>query len=104
VAVGDVKGFAFFLGLSTIMDMLVTWFYTRPLVILLGRSDRMTAGKSRFGIARGLAVTRGGADVGSGSGSDPGAGGNGSGNGTGTGNGSGSVSGGLIRPGGVPAR
>jgi preprotein translocase subunit SecD len=106
VAVGDVKGFAFFLGLSTIMDMLVTWFYTRPLVILLGRSDRMTAGKSRFGIARGLAVTRGGADVGSGSGSDPGAGGNGSGNGSGsgTGNGSGSVSGGLIRPGGVPAR
>jgi preprotein translocase subunit SecD len=104
VAVGDVKGFAFFLGLSTIMDMLVTWFYTRPLVILLGRSDRMTAGQGRFGIARGLAVTRGGADVGSGSGSDPGAGGNGSGNGTGTGNGSGSVSGGLIRPGGVPAR
>src|SRR5664280_3212496 len=27
VAVGDVKGFAFFLGLSTIMDMAVTWFY-----------------------------------------------------------------------------
>jgi hypothetical protein len=42
VAVGDVKGFAFFLGLSTIMDMAVTWFYTRPLVILLGRSDRLT--------------------------------------------------------------
>jgi len=57
VAVGDVKGFAFFLGLSTIMDMAVTWFYTRPLVILLGRSDRM-AGGGRFGIARGLAVRR----------------------------------------------
>jgi preprotein translocase subunit SecD len=53
VAVGDVKGFAFFLGLSTIMDMGVTWFYTRPLVILLGRSDRATTG-GRFGIARGL--------------------------------------------------
>ena len=38
VAVGNVKGFAFFLGLSTIMDMAVTWFYTRPLVILLGQS------------------------------------------------------------------
>ena len=37
VAVGDVKGFAFFLGLSTIMDMAITWFYQRPLVILLGR-------------------------------------------------------------------
>jgi preprotein translocase subunit SecD len=38
VAVGNVKGFAFFLGLSTIMDMAVTWFYTRPLVILMGQS------------------------------------------------------------------
>ncbi len=55
VAVGDVKGFAFFLGLSTIMDMGVTWFYTRPLVILLGRSDR-SARSGRFGIARGLNV------------------------------------------------
>ena len=56
VAVGDVKGFAFFLGLSTIMDMLFTWFYTRPLVILLGRSDHLQ-GAGRFGIARGLAMT-----------------------------------------------
>jgi preprotein translocase subunit SecD len=56
VAVGDVKGFAFFLGLSTIMDMAVTWFYTRPLVIVLGRSDRLQGG-GRFGIARGLAMT-----------------------------------------------
>jgi preprotein translocase subunit SecD len=55
VAVGDVKGFAFFLGLSTIMDMGVTWFFTRPLVILLGRSDRSSS-QGRFGIARGLAV------------------------------------------------
>jgi preprotein translocase subunit SecD len=55
VAVGDVKGFAFFLGLSTILDMGVTWFYTRPLVILLGRSDR-SARAGRFGIARGLNV------------------------------------------------
>ena len=41
VAVGNVKGFAFFLGLSTIMDMAFTWFYTRPLVILLGQSARL---------------------------------------------------------------
>ncbi len=54
VAVGDVKGFAFFLGLSTIMDMAFTWFYTRPLVILLGRSDRLTE-PGRFSIAAGLA-------------------------------------------------
>jgi preprotein translocase subunit SecD len=55
VAVGDVKGFAFFLGLSTILDMAVTWFYTRPLVILLGRSQRLTQ-PGRFSIARGLAA------------------------------------------------
>ena len=44
VAVGDVKGFAFFLGLSTILDMAVTWFYTRPLVILLGQSHFVERG------------------------------------------------------------
>jgi preprotein translocase subunit SecD len=53
VAVGDVKGFAFFLGLSTIMDMAVTWFYTRPLVILLGQSSRLQ-GSGAFSIATGL--------------------------------------------------
>ncbi len=53
VAVGNVKGFAFFLGLSTIMDMAVTWFYTRPLVILLGQSKRLQ-GSGAFSIATGL--------------------------------------------------
>ncbi|MGO9855924.1 MAG: protein translocase subunit SecD [Acidimicrobiales bacterium] len=53
VAVGNVKGFAFFLGLSTIMDMAVTWFYTRPLVILLGQSTRLQ-GTGVFSIATGL--------------------------------------------------
>ncbi len=53
VAVGNVKGFAFFLGLSTIMDMAVTWFYTRPLVILLGQSPRLQ-GSGVFSIATGL--------------------------------------------------
>ena len=53
VAVGDVKGFAFFLGLSTIMDMAITWFYTRPLVIILGQSARLQ-GSGSFSIATGL--------------------------------------------------
>jgi preprotein translocase subunit SecD len=53
VAVGNVKGFAFFLGLSTIMDMAFTWFYTRPLVILLGQSTRLQ-GSGAFSIATGL--------------------------------------------------
>ena len=68
VAVGNVKGFAFFLGLSTIMDMAITWFYTRPLVILLGQSERLQ-GSGRFSIATGLGAgpqSSGGAVAGAG--------------------------------------
>jgi preprotein translocase subunit SecD len=56
VAVGDVKGFAFFLGLSTVLDMAITWFYTRPLVILLGQSHHVDRG-GRLGISGGLGAT-----------------------------------------------
>ena len=38
LAVGDVKGFAFMLGLSTLMNILITYFFTRPVVILMARS------------------------------------------------------------------
>jgi preprotein translocase subunit SecD len=55
VAIGEVKGFAFFLGLSTLLDVFMTYFFTRPLVVLLGRNERLTT--ARFGISRGLAVT-----------------------------------------------
>ncbi|HUI05276.1 MAG TPA: protein translocase subunit SecD [Acidimicrobiales bacterium] len=54
-AVGDVRGFAFFLGLSTLLDLLTTFFYTRPLVIMLGRSAWITEARV-FGVARGLAI------------------------------------------------
>jgi preprotein translocase subunit SecD len=56
VAVGEVKGFAFFLGLSTLMDIVMTYFFTRPLVVVLGRNDRLT-GARRMGISKGLAVS-----------------------------------------------
>ena len=97
VAVGDVKGFAFFLGLSTILDMAMTWFYTRPLVILLGRSKRLTR-TGRFSIARGLGSDGGGTGSDSGA---PGAGGSSASNGKGAAK---PKPGGLIRPGGVPAQ
>jgi preprotein translocase subunit SecD len=51
IAVGDVKGFAFFLGLSTILDVVITWYFTRPLVILLGRGSSST---SKLSIAAGM--------------------------------------------------
>ncbi len=53
-SVAQVKGFAFYLGLSTLLDMVTAWTFTRPLVILLGRSRVFT--EARFiGVARGLA-------------------------------------------------
>jgi preprotein translocase subunit SecD len=52
IAVGDVRGFAFFLGLSTLMDVFITWYFTRPLVVLLGR--RGTQGTSALSMVAGL--------------------------------------------------
>jgi preprotein translocase subunit SecD len=52
IAVGDVRGFAFFLGLSTLMDVFITWYFTRPLVILLGRRDNQ--GSSKLSMAAGM--------------------------------------------------
>lgn len=38
LAVGEVKGFAFTMGLTTVFDLLVTFFVTAPLMILASRS------------------------------------------------------------------
>ncbi len=54
IAIGDVRGFAFFLGLSTLLDIGITWYFTRPLVILLGR--RSTERSSALSMAAGLAM------------------------------------------------
>lgn len=52
LAIGDVRGFAFFLGLSTLLNIIVTYFFTRPMVVLLGRSR---LAEMRFlGVSRGL--------------------------------------------------
>ncbi|MFM7252533.1 MAG: preprotein translocase subunit SecD [Ilumatobacteraceae bacterium] len=41
LTVGAVRGFAFFLGLSTLTDMLVAYTFTRPTVLLLARTKWM---------------------------------------------------------------
>ncbi len=51
--VGDVRGFAFTLGLSTLLDVFVAWFFIRPAVILIGRR-RGFVDNPVFGITRGL--------------------------------------------------
>jgi preprotein translocase subunit SecD len=57
VSIGSVKGFALFLGLSTILDIFVTYFFTRPFVILLGQR-RGASETSALGVAAGLGVNR----------------------------------------------
>jgi preprotein translocase subunit SecD len=58
LTVGSVRGFAFFLGVSALLDLVVAWFFTRPAVAFLGRSKFFTEAKF-FGVARGLAVEEG---------------------------------------------
>ncbi|HWC35982.1 MAG TPA: protein translocase subunit SecD [Mycobacteriales bacterium] len=59
VSIGDVRGFAFTLGLSTISDLLIVFFFTRPLLQVLGRRPAFDSGKAWTGIGRARAgVTR----------------------------------------------
>jgi preprotein translocase subunit SecD len=46
LAIGDVKGFAFTLGLSTLLDLLVVFLFTHPLMAVL--SQLKSFGSSRF--------------------------------------------------------
>jgi len=55
LSIGAVRGFAFMLGLSTLIDVLTAYTFTRPLVILLGR-NRVFTEAAVFGVARGLAA------------------------------------------------
>ncbi len=42
VSIGSVRGFALTLGLSTLLDLFVVWFFKRPTVFLMARSERLT--------------------------------------------------------------
>ena len=46
LTVGPVRGFAFFLGISVVLDLIVAYMFTRPVTALLSRSERITS--SRF--------------------------------------------------------
>jgi preprotein translocase subunit SecD len=65
LTVGPVRGFAFFLGLATILDVTVAWFFTRPMVGLLAQNRVFT--EARFlGVARGLGQASAAAPAGAG--------------------------------------
>ncbi len=55
LAIGSVRGFAFFLGISTILDLLVAYFFMHPLVSLMARRPHLVRMKG-IGIAAGLDV------------------------------------------------
>ncbi len=46
LAIGDVKGFAFTLGLSTVLDLVVVFLFTHPIMVVLARLRSF--GRSRF--------------------------------------------------------
>jgi preprotein translocase subunit SecD len=41
LSVGSVRGFALYLGVTTICDVIVLWFFTRPAVILMAETGRL---------------------------------------------------------------
>jgi preprotein translocase subunit SecD len=59
LSVGSVRGFAFFLGLSTILDLIVTYFFVRPAAILLSQGS-MFRGSEQLGVHSGEALLVGG--------------------------------------------
>jgi preprotein translocase subunit SecD len=50
LSVGSVRGFALYLGLTTICDLIVCYFFTRPAVLLLARSKRMAKRETVLGM------------------------------------------------------
>ena len=57
LTVGSVRGFAFFLGLSTLCDVIVAYFFTRPSVLLLART-RLLNGRKILGVKLPEGVTQ----------------------------------------------
>lgn len=53
LAVGPVRGFALTLGIATVVDVLIAYFFTRPAVNLLARSKALTEGRF-LGVRRAL--------------------------------------------------
>ena len=51
LTVGSVRGFAFFLGLSTLSDMIVSYFFARPAVLLLAKTKLFNRGRV-LGVAK----------------------------------------------------
>jgi preprotein translocase subunit SecD len=56
LAIGSVRGFALTLGLSTLLDLFVVWFFKRPTVFLIARS-RFLSELPGMGLRSGVAAS-----------------------------------------------
>jgi preprotein translocase subunit SecD len=53
LAIGSVRGFALFLAISTILDLIIAYFFMHPVVSLMARREHLVRMKG-VGIAAGL--------------------------------------------------
>ena len=52
VSVGSVRGFAFTLGLTTAVDLIVIFYFTKPLVTLLAKLNYFQSGSAWSGVSQ----------------------------------------------------
>ncbi len=50
LSIGSVRGFAFILGLTTVIDLIIAFWFTHPVVVLLGRRAFMSGGSKWSGL------------------------------------------------------
>ena len=61
LTVGSVRGFALFLGLATVLDLVATYFFMGPAIKLMAaRQTGLAAKPARFGIPKAMLATEGG--------------------------------------------
>jgi preprotein translocase subunit SecD len=63
LSIGPVRGFAFYLGLATLLDLVVSYFFMGPMVMLMGRRRRYQEDPRSLGIPRRRATTAGSVPV-----------------------------------------
>ncbi len=56
LTVGQVKGFALFLGLATVLDLIATYFFMGPVIRIMARRESMREHPKRYGIVAGDAA------------------------------------------------
>jgi preprotein translocase subunit SecD len=61
LSVGAVRGFALYLGLATILDLVATYFFVGPAVQLLSKRDSFTEHPTHYGLPAGAAGSPGAA-------------------------------------------